>query len=277
MSTFTIDSNLQNINFNGFDVQKLVYNGVQVWTKGSGPGPGPTPTYTLIDPYITIPQRVKSGQKSNIDYNYTATYTQYNFIDLQLCSSTDLENNDYKDARLIILIANSSKYVTGISYIKISEWLNSTYANSLYSTLENLGISDIYTWDSTIETAIRNWYSSNRANLGDKAYYAQIRDAYYTVANMMFVGYNGTYANPDLGLSHDGIRYNIDDSVTSTLNYTYKVNLSYKIDSSTFYYYPSTSNNKISDYTQSPIIYINGWSNLFIMLYNEYYLKRKQQ
>ena len=53
MSTFTIDSNLQNINFNGYDVQKLVYNGVQVWTKGSGPGPGPTPV-PYDQEYFTI-------------------------------------------------------------------------------------------------------------------------------------------------------------------------------------------------------------------------------
>ena len=70
MSTFTINSNIQNISFNGYDVQKLMFNGNLVWEKDN--------TSQYISKYLTI-KVLSSGVSlkwkcNNTSYAYKIYY-----------------------------------------------------------------------------------------------------------------------------------------------------------------------------------------------------------
>lgn len=269
MSTFTIDNTLQNIIYNGFDVQRLIFNDSLVWERGSQPTPQPV---ELIDPYETVPNRKRSSQSSIWNYNCTETYNQFNFIDTQLCTAQELLDYDYGNARIIRLHCpqTNQKKISSIDYIKINEWLTSEQAQSLYSAISNA--SNPNTWSSSLESTIREWYKSQRT-AASYWYYTQIRDAWYATANIMI--YNDSKSTPDIRITNsNGTQYNIDDIDSANLGYNYKVKLNYDTTTTSGVYYPSVPNSSVG-LAASPFILLTSWTNLFKMLYNEYYLKKQ--
>ena len=208
---------------------------------------------------------VDMKKRTNTGYQFL----QWNFLDASDCSESEIKNNDYGNAALLLFYNKTdanSKYVDEVYKIKISELLDSADALKLRQVIANAEVT-IGQYDDNIRDAILG-FVSDKQNNDSKFYHMQIRDAYYGVANFIQNGpdIKGLYlGRPDIKVTSTGATsasnyYNIDDGTSNYVGYNTNVRLYYD-KNGVFYNDPNTP------------VYIISWFTIAKLLYNEYYIK----
>ena len=260
----TIDSSLESIIYNGFEVKKLIYNGHEIWNKQIGP----TPTYDLL-PISFDYYYEQSGQNSNWEYLSTLTssnthsyeYMNFNFLDISECSAAEISKNDYSNAALLLF------YNTASTSSKTVDYVSKIYLNELFPSLKS-SFSDVVAplwddveqWSDSLQSVIFSWYENNLSDF-DHKYKNQVRDAWNYIGNFMQDGdaISGYY------LSRPDIKFYSQKSTNSTIYYIDdhgNIGTNYPL-----YLYFDASQKWYENQ-----VYIVPWITLAKMLMNTYYL-----
>lgn len=268
----TISENVNEILFNGYYVQKLVFNGHEVWSKGVTPSPGVEYINPHVDSEYYYDYTISGQNNTWQNISLSNAYQQFNFVD---CTDSSVSLGDptcdYGDVKILIFCSDTanSKYIPDSSYVgkvKISELIPPAYVTGLRETISNAE-STMGVYSNTVRDAILNYY--NTILNSDGLYANQIRDGYYTVANFMQKK-NSNYtlptaylAQPDISVTDaNNIKYNIDDNTSGNIQNDTKVRIVLKTSSSEWYY-----NGANTDY------YVCSWYSILIMIYDYYWLR----